>query len=259
VIVEVLANDEPNSHIAARALGQLGVHAKPAVNALAEALGHESWLTRASAAHALGNIGPEAQAAGSALRGTLQDQVPQVRLAGACAIWTIERSEEAITVLTLLLNCDDLSLRFGAIEALGDIGPPAIAALPALKELSHEQTKTPPATDNTANELDSLFSGMPDWNPHKGITTVAATWAVGRISEAEDLLEQLLPELENEDRWRRCGAAWALGKMGPDATAAIPGIRRLLEDPVEYGYFALQIRWALSQIAPEEFGRGDQQ
>jgi len=225
VILEVLENDKPNSYIAARALAKIGMKTEPAVDALAKALNHTNKLTRASAANALGNIGPEARNAVPALRAAARDNDSEVRLDAAYALWKIENASDAIEVLIPLLDSDDPRVGLRTIEALGEIGPPAKAALPALERVRKGDNK---------------------------LNGVASAWAMCRVRATNNLVEKLLPGLQHEDPMVRIGAAWALGKMGPEARVAIPAMRELLDNASEYGYSILYVSFALSQIEPEE-------
>jgi HEAT repeat protein len=232
VIVGVLESDDQNNYIAARALGKLGAKAEPAVSSLTKALDHRSPFMRESAAEALGCIGPKARASTTALRKALRDVEPHVRLNAAYALWTIERSNDGIKVLTLLLDSKDHLVVLGTIEAIGDIGPSAEDALPALEKVRQRDDKL-----NDRLNADKLHA-------------VAAAWAIGKIQKSNNLVDQLMGELENEDAMARIGAAWALGKIGPDAREAIPGLRKLYKgDPIlTYGFGILYVDEALKRI-----------
>ncbi len=117
----------------ASALGSMGVHARSAIPALAEALHPADWTLQKedwdkteeptwpavmeAAARALGKMGPEAKGAIPALIAAIR---PPKQVA-YCAARPLERARTA------------------AAWALGRIGPDAAAALPVLKEASEEK------------------------------------------------------------------------------------------------------------------------
>ena len=115
-------------------------------------------MPRIKAAEVLGRMGSAAKSAVPALRELLKVSDPDTRLQIAVALWTIDhRAEEAVGVLVSLLKDSATSSqrnalnppgRFGltsstpppppcqlAAEALGQMGPAARAAVPALTEV----------------------------------------------------------------------------------------------------------------------------
>lgn len=115
----------------------------PAVPALIEALGSDDDVTRLKAAGILAHLGEPAVAAAPALAEMLQDKDPEVRLMASKALWNVTKQPDAVVpVLVQLLEAkrlpghdDESRRRFlqTVVEALWRIGPPAKAALPALR------------------------------------------------------------------------------------------------------------------------------
>jgi HEAT repeat protein len=114
-----------------------------AVPALVEALGAEEPAVRVKAARTLGCLEEEAAVAAPALTAALKAGDPRVRLAAAKALWKVSKAADAVVpVLVDLLDGKwgaegedpDVRRRFlqTILEALGRIGPPATAAVPAL-------------------------------------------------------------------------------------------------------------------------------
>jgi len=152
---------------AASALGNLGSDAGAAVPELAEALRDEDWRVRENAAWALGNMSRAAEAAVRALGETLRDPKEQVRkeaaksldrigpgaagalpdllhaledasdsvrMEAARALWTINKHDAAVPCLIRSTKAEQAEARYGAVWALGRIGPEAKGAVPALLE-----------------------------------------------------------------------------------------------------------------------------
>jgi hypothetical protein len=127
---------------AALSLKDMGAAASNAVPALAQVvayvgLGAESnnlFFVRAAAAVALGKIGPAATNALPALQAALHESDGYLRGQSAVAIWRI--SGDVHTTLPVLLDeMPDTSehSKWDWIIALGEMGPPAQAAVPQLR------------------------------------------------------------------------------------------------------------------------------
>jgi HEAT repeat protein len=121
----------------------------PALPALVEALGAEEPATRVKAARTLGSLG---EAAAPALTAALQDDDPDVRLAAAKALWHVSKAAgEVVPALVELLEGRRAAVgedgesrrRFlqTVMEALGRIGPPATAAVPALTTVAKDTNR----------------------------------------------------------------------------------------------------------------------
>jgi HEAT repeat protein len=135
------------SAYAETALRQSGL---PAVGALVAALGAAAPASRVKAARTLGCLA-EAEAA-PALTAALQDDAPEVRLAAAKALWHVTKGAEVV-VPALVAMLDGKQAAAGedsesrrrflqtVMEALGRIGPPATAAVPALTALAKDTNR----------------------------------------------------------------------------------------------------------------------
>jgi HEAT repeat protein len=116
---------------AALALGLIGPASRPAVLALAGKLKDPEALVRTAAAQALGRIGSLARAGVPALRTSLTDKDASVQVEAALALWKVANEARGASVLAKALQGEALAERSAA--ALGEIGPAAKAAIPALR------------------------------------------------------------------------------------------------------------------------------
>jgi HEAT repeat protein len=116
------------------ALALLGPRARTEVPALAAALQDELVDVRAEAARTLGGLGADARDAIPALIPlTGYDPDPRVRVEAAAALWRIDHHPAKVvpTCIAALADADE-AVRFVAADCLGEIGPDARAAVPAL-------------------------------------------------------------------------------------------------------------------------------
>lgn len=211
---------------AAEGIGDLGERAKKAIPALLAALEGDEAEVRAASARALGAIGADTRAVTDALLALLEASETPVRAAAAEALGRLGL-ESAVPALGRAAWQGPPQLARAAVTALGRLGPPAAAELPALV---HHVLASP--------EL---------------ATRAAAADALGRLGPAAlDALPALVWAFQEEDvergapepgtggpwtdaRWRdvRVAAAGALAVLGPDAAAAIDALRRGMYDPDE--------------------------
>jgi HEAT repeat protein len=113
----------------------------------------------------------------------------------------------AVPVLLDALRCDDTETRIQAARALGEIGPAARDALPALREAEHEQIER-----NSSQVRRNAES------------------AIKKIEGGPGAVEVLLGQLQSPNiADERVLAAQALARIGPDARAAVPALKRALE------------------------------
>jgi len=147
VLMDTLENS--NSYWAADVLGMMGKAAKPAIPALQSKLQTGDGSLRLRSAIALHNIEPDFQLL-PILLDSLKDAQSGTRLAAAQNIWTINHDSQMIlpTLIELLKPDDRMPIQMGmdfngiaqqAIRLLGEIGPPAKAAVPRLKVIVQDE------------------------------------------------------------------------------------------------------------------------
>lgn len=123
---------------AARALLRAGPHSDTDVGALADAMHSELDVVRFHAAAALGDAGPASRPAVPALvHASLWDEDPVVRVAAAAALWRIDANKDPLVVSVLTRALDDANelVCWVAVDCLGQMGPAAAPAVPALRRL----------------------------------------------------------------------------------------------------------------------------
>jgi len=205
---------------AASALSGFGPVAKDAIPALTAALDDKNRSLRASAAFTLSRIGPDAKVATPKLIALLRappdaeevnaifDQI--VRKNAAMALGRITRGSD-VAVESLIAALDDKGLEVAvyAAMALGEIGPPAKAAIQPLQGF----VKT---------EKDARIR-------------IHAAAALMRIDPqfAKSSMKILISGLTDERMFVRYNALGALGELGPLAEEAVPALQKLLQDPDE--------------------------
>jgi HEAT repeat protein len=117
---------------AAFALGYFGAAGKPAIPALIDGLKDSDMYVRGSCIHALSTFGTDARPAVPALTQLLKDPEPYLRVNAAEVLWRLgEKKPESLAVLIAVVKDHPLDAP-GAARVLGDIGPDAKVALPAL-------------------------------------------------------------------------------------------------------------------------------
>lgn len=205
-LVAALNDRDPEIRAAsAWALGALGDAPAPTVPALAGALRDEQEAVRTAAAEALGSLGARSRSAASALFAALDDPRANVRAAAARALARLELTAESIPSLAKALGSPDAYVRAFGAWSLGNLGPAAREAVPALVEAL--------GPDDTA-------------------TVVAA--ALARIGPAAaEAVPALVADLRGPDSGRRWRAARTLGRIGPTAESAVTELVAALRDPNE--------------------------
>jgi HEAT repeat protein len=119
---------------AARALLQVGPEPDSEVAGLIDSLQNELEVLRFHAAVALGNLRTARTAVPALIHTALWDADPAVRVEAAVSLWKIERHGPlVIPVLSEALAADNELICWMAADALGQIGPEAHEAVPALR------------------------------------------------------------------------------------------------------------------------------
>ena len=170
-LLEALGSDNRDlQSTAARALGAIGSADPKVIEALSTALDHQSLLIYEDAAGALarigkealaplmkvlaegdqrrqeavvialGRVGPGAREAVVALKGLLEHENRDLRLRAAVALARIAKSPEAVPVLIEALRSHEAGgARYYSAKVLGEMGPTARDAIPALHESLKDQ------------------------------------------------------------------------------------------------------------------------
>lgn len=215
-LIELLKNgDSTFTNDTMNALGEIGPEAKVAVPTIMTFLENKSEFSRASAVRALGKIGPEAKAAVPALRKRLEDESKSVRAWAAFALVRVAGDKSGVPMLLELWKEDDgepfRSARYDIAQALGLLGNQARPA------------------------RDLLLEAVLDVKTPLGVREQVAR-TLGQMSEdAEVIVPKLVGLLEEKSEgvhrvWNCEMAIEALSRLGPKAKAAVPVLRKLLDD-----------------------------
>ncbi len=233
--------DEDVRSLAAEALGKIGPDAVPA---LVEALNNEHEDVRRHAARALGEIGPDAKAAVPVLLEVLNDEDEDVCECAAEALGKIgPDAKAAVPILTEVLKRSS-SVAIYAQYALAQItGTPQnyIAALVGLLQ-DRQYRKYDEDHDwwyGSAVDIPRLLmeigkaaipavlEALQDEEPFvrrsavRTLVEIADRTAIPALTKALKDRDEDVPTL----------AAEALGKIGPDAAAAVPALTRMAKRP----------------------------
>ncbi|MFD1323267.1 hypothetical protein [Micromonospora sonneratiae] len=177
---------------------------------LAAAAERQNWDVVKAALTALRAFGPAAAPALAEIRSLVAVDDTWTRSEAVSTLWAVSGDRDEVLPLSLAL-LDTFALREAA-EVLGQIGPPAAAALPRLREL---------LTDSY------------EWNR---VHAAAAIWNIDGEPETPVVLSTLL------QAWRQNPAtgnhvAACLKRMGSAAAPALPHIRAELGRPTRGGRF----------------------
>jgi HEAT repeats len=122
---------------AGRALLRAGPQSTTEVGALVDSLHSEIDIVRFHAAIALGSLGAAGRPAVPGLiRAALWDEDSAVRLVASMALWKVDR-KRPLVVPALIKALDDANelICWIAVEFLGEMGPAALEAVPALQQI----------------------------------------------------------------------------------------------------------------------------
>ncbi len=198
--------DAERREAAAWALGRRGELSRPALPDLSRALRADGDAgVRAAAARALGEIPGAVRAEANALLDALGDASQVVRFAAAQALGAqpLRVEDDAVTRLMPMVASDDGYVRGFAVWSLGELGPAAEPAVPALMQALREEDQ------------------------RRGV----AAQALAKLGPAAlGAAPALVDVLACADARRRWNAAIALGRLGPGAAAHAPALVTALRD-----------------------------
>lgn len=231
-------------------IGDLGPASVPA---LRNALRHEDPIVRQAAVYLLGTVGTGAEPALDDLVVALTDRDPNVRAEAASAIGALgSTASRAAPALRRAWRDEDGRVRAAAVRGLRQVGlDPAIDAAPLADLLAEGETRYEAALAVAGLGGEDAARAVP-------ILISAATALFGAKAEAEDALVRLgaaaVPELLRalEGAQRKslefANIAGILGRIGPDASAAVPTLLAALAN--ENSIIRLNAVRALGGIGP---------
>lgn len=249
----VRALDDPNPDVrwhAARALHAIGPAASPAVNALAKSLKDDNFMVRGHAANALGTIGEAARPAAAALAQTVTDPDPHVRRAAVRALTKIRPGPEiGIPLMVQVLEDADPSVVMPALATLaefkGQVVPVMIEAMKNPKARYWATIVLGEVGPEAAPAIPALTSALQIDEPELRMQALIALGNIGPA--AKSAVASIQPLLEDDEPAVRYAAAFALGEIGDRAASAALQKSRGAEDP----FLALVSTWALARINPD--------
>jgi HEAT repeat protein len=221
--------DSKTCALLCKTLGNLGPSSIPG---LIGALKHRDREVRETALNGLKTLGPKSKAAVSSVVSLLKDSGPDSL---HCSVWStlVSFGEIPVPAVTELLSDPDLRVQRQAMDALGEMGPVAKAAVSALiKKLEHPDPdvreraayalqRIGPAAKDAAPALTKMLKDPEQGNRH----TAAA--ALGRLGKnAQEAIPSLIEMLAGDAESAR-KAAEALGDIGEDA---LPVLRKAAAD-----------------------------
>jgi HEAT repeat protein len=287
-LLELLRDgDKLARRAAADALAQLGPGEVPT---LVRGLSNPSAAVREGCARALGQMGVHARPAIASLRKMLKDAEAPVRTQAALALWRLDRQADvAVPILNLVHKDVDNKDRWEAIEAFGIIAvearPPIrgltevlvtalkdrearvrVAAVRALWRRTKQEKVVVPLLREAVTERDVLvrllavqtlgelgaeakvtpliFTALEDRDAGVRFAAVKALARGGK-----EIVPQLVPALKDKRAKVRAGVARALGLMGPRAAEARRALLEAAQDKDRSVKEAA--RKALQRIIPE--------
>jgi HEAT repeat protein len=234
---------------AARVIKIFGPRAAPAVPALIEMLSDLSPDYRGQVIVMLGAIGPAAKDARPAVLKIFRDQKADVSASDfAVYVALYAKPEEAVPDLIPFL--DEPACCFRAFMTLCDMGPAAKGAIPAIRKYAlnelaakaKDKMKKPRLYDDLAKlgpDVVPLLVEM--FDAHGGCGRVLAIENLEKLgpeaTAAAPALKKLLKDAEPEARFRACRLLWNLQKS-PDV---VPVLAALLTDASKAGVTPLAI------------------
>ncbi len=239
-LLELLKDDDEIVRaLATSTLAQVGLDQNVLINVLVSAVQNESGLVKDIAADALVNIGGDAvPALGNLLRNDAVDSL--AKKTAATLIGDINQADElgneaiqsVIPILADTLSNGDSDVRRAAAKSLGDFGPLADVAIPALSQAllgedsGVNQTIAGSLTKIGQQSVPGLASALNSDDPLTRLYAADAIWVLTQDSSL--ILPTLVSSLSDGDVETRELAALGLTYLGRQALPAVPAVRNLL-------------------------------
>jgi HEAT repeat protein len=237
-LIGILKDGDPRARSqAAWALGEIGPAAKEAVPELARALDQpaDGVGVASQAAQALGKIGP---AAAPELVQVLEKgkQAPAVHAARALKAIPQLAKGAAPALLAALRKDAPIEQRIAFIDALGNQGAEATAAVPVLIELAQKEraTRVPVivALGNMGSAAKEAVPFLVELMKKKepGPVPLHAAQAVGKIGIRDPAIAEALLELMKDGQQPRMALLESLSKAGKVTKESLPAIAQAMRD-----------------------------
>ena len=159
-----------NEIVRLRAIKTIGQFGPEATHVLTKALEDDSNGVRYWAAYHLGRIGPKAKKAQSKLEKLREDKkAPAVAMVAAFALSRLGLLKENLPLLIERLKHPERGMACSAAELLGNVGPAAKAAIPALEATYHRHERGKDGADYHVQGAaqNALRKIQPGWEPNK--------------------------------------------------------------------------------------------
>ncbi len=239
-LIDVLKDDDELVRaLATSSLAQVGLDQKVLINIMTAAIQNESGLVKDVAADALVKIGAEAvPALGDVLKSESANNL--AKQVAATLIGDINQADElgdaavqsVVPILAETLSNGDSDVRKAAAGALGDFGPLADVAIPALSRalLGENSGVSQTAASSLMKIGQQSVPGLTEaLNSDDTLTRLYAADAIWTLTKDSSLiLPTLVSVLSEGDVETRQLAALGLTYLGRQALPALPAVRNLM-------------------------------
>jgi len=250
-LLEVIKDDDELVRaLALSTLTQVGMENDILLNVLIAAVQNESGLVKDIAAESLVNMGGDAvPALGKLLKNKSADRL--AKQTAATLIGNINQADELgseavrsiIPILTETLDDGDSGVRTAAARALGDFGPLADVAIPALsRSLSGANDSLTQSIIGSLLKIGEQATPTlkEQLNSDNTLTRLYAADAVWRITEdSSEILPTLVAVLSDGDVKNRELAALGLTYLGRQALPAVPAVQSLVNNRDSQRYLTM--------------------
>jgi hypothetical protein len=166
---------------------------------------------------------------------------PPALLSGLSELW-------GMPVLTQAVKDENKWVRYGAVQALAELGPGDGVVVLLVRAMTDEDEDVSDAADEAllsmwVDAIPQLVAAMSEEDPAVAAAAVEALGGMGAVS-----VPALVDALSNEDEAVRKGAARALAEIGAEAVDAVPALVETLADEDDDVRIAAAI--ALGEIGP---------